>query len=432
MALNVQKGVISSPTAVGIVSYPLPANFDPKAIIFWVTYQTADGVVKANGSFCMGAATASGGTVQQFYRALWSQDNVAASQFVAGYGNTLVLKGYNGVATTNVDYTASCDSITTGVASAFALNWTDIPTTAGILVHYLALGGPNIDGYIGNFLTGTTATTVNATVPAGWGQPNLVLLWGAYTANADAAVSETQMFAVAKSDTERWVSASYYTDAAASVTVTSFERAAALTVGTTLTGLGDLSPRASWPADGFQVNITTAFAGNFYIYYLALKGNFNSTILTGTAPTAAAPQTQTFSLASGTTCRGALLWGNSIPFNAALDQTHADLIGRWVGATDGTNQGVCGHLEDDANATSACSNFFSRTKTVQHYVESGITVGTLQSEASATLSGSDAVLTWNDTDTVARQFAVLLLGDTSAAPPPPSVQAFPAAILAHL
>jgi hypothetical protein len=435
LALNVQKGVITSPAATGNVTYSLPANFDPRAIILWVTYQTADGVVKANGQFCMGIGTYDGGVAQQWYSACWSQDNQAASQMVRGFNTTAILKGYNTVSA-GIDYVVSFVSFQTGATSNFVLNWSDLPTTASILVHYLVLGGSDITAAkTGTIATGTLATT-DVPMTAGWGQPNLLLLaHGSSTTLGDSGASVDQGFGAASSPTSVWYVGQFMGDGAANVNVGSWQGAAAVTAFSGTPGQGgqsQLSDQTAWPADGFQLNNVDTYAVSRTVLYLALKGTFSFSITSDTAPVTAAPQTQTYSLASGSACRAAIFWGNSVPANPAVDATNADLFGHFLGATDGTTQGVCGHLEDDANATSACSNFFSRSKTIQHYVEAGLTVGTLQSEAGASISGSDATLTWNDTDTVARQFGILLLGDAAAAGPPPTVTAWPAAILGHM
>jgi hypothetical protein len=419
LALNVQKGTITAPAAVGSVTYPLPAGFDPKAIILWTTGQTADGVTDASALFSIGAATYDGSVVQQWYSTVWSQDNNATSETCRGTNVNACLKGYSGFATTTVtvDFIVTFTNFGSGASSGFTLNWTDIPATAGVLVHYMVLGGSDLAKARCGSTTISTAATLAVTVATGWGQPDLLLFSSTRAgSNADVTSEIGQGIGWAKSDTERYCSSVFVADAAATVTCGSFMAARATAVLTTAPGIdgySDLGARTAWPVDGFQFNNLDVYGGNRVCLWLALQGTFLSSVQNGPAPTVAAPATQAFSLPSGTV-KGAFLWGNGVPANAAVDTTHNDLFGRFVGGTDGTNHGVAGHTEDDNNATSTTSNFSSRTKAVQHYVaDAAGGPSTLASEADVTLSGSTLTLNWNDTDTVARDFGVVLLGDST-------------------
>jgi hypothetical protein len=239
LPLNVLKGTITSPAAVGNQTYSLPANFDPKAILLWTTGQTADGVTNASALFSIGAATYDGAAAQQWYNTVWSMDNSATSQTCRGTGVTACLKGYSGYVTTTVtvDFIVAFVNFVTGASSSFTLNWSDLPATPGVLVHYMVLGGADITKARCGSTTITTAATLAVTVATGWGQPALLLFSSTRAgSNADVTSEIGQGIGWAKSDIERYCSATYVANSAATVTCGSFQAARATAVLTTTPG----------------------------------------------------------------------------------------------------------------------------------------------------------------------------------------------------
>jgi hypothetical protein len=185
----------------------------------------------------------------------------------------------------------------------------------------------------------------------------------------------------------------------------------AYSTGGALQFQADLSAKGSWPTDGFQVAYGTQATGAAYYIGLALKGTFTATISKSTVPTAAAPQTQNLSHTGGTP-RGALLFGAPLANAAGVTNAAGDNGGFMFGATDGTNEGFGAVTQDHGNTTSMAGRVHSESKAIGEYLAPTPTaVPTLQSEADSALGSSTLDLTWNDTDSVAREYSYVIFGD---------------------
>jgi hypothetical protein len=344
MGLNVAKGVLTAPAATGSQTISLASNFDPRAIILWATYETADtaGATGTNGDgmLAIGCATYDGGTVQQWFASTFDDDATASAAEQPGFNTTACLSQVTAVGST-VDFVCTLTSMSTGATSEVILNWTDVPASQ-ILVHYLILGGSDLTAArAGSWTAATASATQNITVNTGWGQPDLLMFctsgWDSLGYPTTNSPDGSMMMGWAKSATERRTAVWKSDTSAASMTLGSYQtaRAAAMfNAGVTLDTEIELSAKASWPVDGFQISYPDTASFTFRIGYLALKGTFTATIGSTTAPTAAAPQTTNLALASGTPV-GAMLWSTMIPTNAAVDTTHSDLGGFVLGATTG-------------------------------------------------------------------------------------------------
>lgn len=422
MGLNVAKGVLTAPTSTGTQTISLPSNFDPKAIILWATYETADtsGSTGTNGDgmLAFGAATYDGATVQEWFASQFDDDATASAAEQPGFNTTACLSNVTAVGSV-VDFVLTLSSMSTGGTSNVILNWTDVPASQ-ILVHYIVLGGADITGArAGSWNTTTAVATENITVNTGFGQPDLIMFgtsgWNStgFPSNADGSL----MMGWAKSATERRSGTFKSDTSAANMTLASYQTARAAAMfgaSVTLDAELELSAKASWPTDGFQISYPDQATFAFRMGYLALKGTFTATIGSGTAPTSAAPQTQNLALASGTPV-GAMIWSTMIGTNAAVDTTASDLGGFMLGAADGTNQGVAAVAQDDNNANSVSGRAFKSSKVVQRWLADPAGGGpTLQSEADATISGSNVVLTWGDTDSLAFEYQYVIFGSSAA------------------
>lgn len=418
MALNVQKGTITAPASTGNQTLSLPANFDPKVIALWTTGQTTDARADGDGRFSLGWGTYRGATPQRFYTSEFATDNLATTNNSRGNGVAAILK-LQATATTNA-LNVDLVSMSTGATSNVILNF--VATLSGAVIHYWVLGGSDItDAQAGKFTQGTAVATQDVTVASGFGQPDLLV----FQTNCKTSETDNVSFTVphsslgfAKSATERWFACFNDSSSAAITLCAAMQRQKALlTVGATVTAIdseADLSAKASWPVDGFQLSYSDQAAVANIVYYVALKGTFAATIGDTTIPTAVAPQTQNLTLAGGATPAGAIFCGWPGPTQAAgvIDTADADNGGWTVGATDGTNEGCAGWTEDDANTTSCTGVSHSTTKVFQGVTADSTVTNPpiLNSEADSSISGSDVVLTWGDTDTVARAFGYLLLG----------------------
>jgi hypothetical protein len=319
------------------------------------------------------------------------------------------------------DFVATLSSMSTGATSNFVLNWTDAPSSA-IKVHYLALGGSDLTGArCGSYAVTALANTDNVTVNTGFGQPDLLFFANiGVTALGDTNSTGRVHIGFASSATDRRAGGFWGNDAATTMNVSQVQKQRAIyslgAVGS-FEGESELSARGSWPTDGFQLDHSSNTYSVAHVFlYLALKGTFQ--VLTGvnTAPTAGGlPVVQ--DNAVGFAPSGAIFFGWSGTAAATIDSTGADVLGWFFGATDGTNEGLSAITQDDANTTSFAGNVHSETKSVANYIAG--TLGTdppsLQSEADGSFSGNNVRLSWNDIDTVAREYVWVAFGGTAAA-----------------
>lgn len=408
--LRVETGTFIPPGATGEETYTLvDEDFgDVKALLVFGVYEAAAADTDGDLIFCAGIGTDRGGTAAQYCANIFSDDGVGTSATAAGGSTTAIVRGFS-AATPTVDFSAALVSL--GPAQ-FRINWTDLPGTAGIRFHYVALGGSAISDALVDTIDIVAATgTQDETVVAGFGKPDLLFALAGHATIADAAANARFMFGVGKSDTEQGSTAFVDQNAGTSMVMAAVQRAEFLSVinnNTTVGVAATLSARASWPTDGFQINKSVAGIAPT-IGYLALRGTFTSVIGSNTAPTAAPTVTQ--DLAVGNTPRGAIFFHNVLPTIAGLDNSNADLGLVGIGVMDGTREGWAGVGQDDSNTTSVTHRHHSESKTVKMFTPSAS--GTLTSEATSEFSGTNVRLTWADTDTVAREYRYLLLGDAT-------------------
>jgi hypothetical protein len=415
MALKVEAGSLTSPGSTGNQTVTLAdAGFGTvKAVMLWGSYATSDENASRDGIFCIGFGSYRGATPQQWFASHWADDAAGTSACAAGHTSASILRGYSN-GTPTLDFDAALVSL--GDAS-FVVNWTDLPGTPSILFNYVALGGADITDALVDKMDVTTGTgTQDETVVASFGKPDLLFqtMAVANTTEGDSAsLGGNITLGVGKSDSQQGCSAFVNEHGAASMQLASFQEAdflGFLSNDTTLALNAVLTAVASWPTDGFQINkLSNSLGASARMGYLALKGSFTAVVGAGTAPTDVAPVTQ--DLAVGATPRGAVFFHNVLPTTAGLDNTHADLGTFAIGATDGTHSRWEGVGDDDAAASSATHINRSSGMAVKMFTPSA--AGTLTSEASGSINGTDVRLTWADTDTVAREYRYVLLGDES-------------------
>jgi hypothetical protein len=425
VALALEKGVFTVPGSTGNQTVSLiDTGFGTvKAIMLWTTNLTGEGDDGNNAWWSHGFGTYRGSTPQRCAIAGFLTDVAATTATSSGFTMSSILRGYSD-ATPTVDFNA--DLVSLGNAQ-FVINWTDLPGTASIKVHYIAWGGSDITDALVSALDFTTGTgNQDFTLASGFGQPELVISTGANsgTADQDATFWNPPYIGAGKSDSEQFVSVYANSDNETDVKIGSYQKSGAMFAyadgGGSIFFEGALTSRASWPTDGIRVNkVTNGMGGSLRAVVLAFRGTFTSVVGSGTAPTAAPTVNQ--DLAVGATPRGALFVHNNVPANSSLELTHADL-GTWgVGATDGTREGWGGIGDDDAATDSSTHRHHSESKAIKMYSPAGAS-GTLESEADSSFSGNDVRLSWADTDSVAREYRYVLFGDASAAAPAPSLR----------
>ncbi len=409
MSLHLEVGTIIAPAGTGNQTYNLvDGGFGPvKVLILWAAYNTAAGDVDGHGIFSMGHGTYRGGTPQRAAVAFFDTDAVGTSDSARGRSEALILRGLS-AATPTVDYEADLVSLDN---AAFTLNWTDAPASQ-IKINYMVFGGDDVTDALATTVDITTAAgTQDVTVATDFGNPDLLLALSSSGATGNQNGNNYLGLGVGVDDANEAHSCYTVRDAQPSMDVASDQRATFLNVLNSSISTNmhiELSARSAWPTDGFQVNKVSAPTGSVTtLMYLAIRGTFSKVIGFGTVPTAAAPQTQ--DLPVGSTPRGALFFHNSVPANAGIETTHADLGTFGLGATDGTHEAWAGVGNDDGNANSIAHRHHSESKVIRMLTPSA--AGTVASEADGSISGDNVRLAWPDTDTVAREYGYLLLGD---------------------
>lgn len=414
--MDLEKGVFTANTSTGDQTISLAdSGITPKAVILWAAYNTAEGIVDGDGIFSFGMGTRRGGSTQQFYTCMFNDDNVGNAVTQNDMNSDAVLKGLTapGNDVTATDYEATLVSFGAG---QFVINFSNAPASA-IKIHYMVLGGSEIsDAVVSTHALSTAVATQNITVASGFGQPDLVLT-AAHNWTGNYNENDTRfMFGAFKSDSERMCMNNDWQDAAATMALGSWFRTDAMAVmfgsAQTADGILDVSAKASWPTDGFQIAYDDQLSFAFTLGCLSLKGTFTATI--GNSAHLTAGSTLDLALASGTP-EGALFYGSQVDLTAGtINTTAADLGGFFFGGTDGTHEGFAGHVDDDTNTTSRASRFHSESKAVaRHIADAAGGAATLDAEADSSINGSNIRLTYGNLAAVAADFIYVIFGTGS-------------------
>lgn len=417
MATQVEKGVFTASTSTGNQDITLSdSGLTPKAVVLWASYDTAEGITNGNGIFSIGMGTRDGGATQQVSVANFNQDNLGTSATVHDYNTSNLLRGItsDAIEATAIDY--ACTLVSFG-AGTFRINWGNAPASA-IKIHYWVLGGSDITAArVSAHTTSTAVATQNVTVNTGFGQPDLIMFLSHGYTSLFSQQDARLMVGFGKSDTERAAFIHTFEDASASMTLASWFRSDAcmlfLGSGVTADAIVDLSARASWPTDGYQLAYDDQASLSFHFASLSIKGTFTSTI--GTSSMLTSGSTQDLALASGTP-KGAFFVANEVDLTSGtIDTTATDLGGYCVGATDGTNEGFAGQVDDDNNTTSRASRFHSESKVLaRHIADAAGGAATLDAEADSSISGSNIRLTWGNLAAVAADYIYVIIGEPAA------------------
>lgn len=412
MAFSADLQVLTQPGATGQQTYSLAANFDPKAVILWATPQTADGSA-ASWAYGIGMGTYRGSVVQQRYSTMRGLDAAATADNACGQnvGALLVLLT-QGAGLATIDLEIDLVSMQGGGTSQVVLDWVNLHTTASIRVFMLVLGGSDItDALVDDFTCPTASATQDETVVASFGKPELIFFAGAKAVVGESAsVDPTMMFGFCKQG-EAGRGWTFTQDDANTASVTAMHQRPNRCVirNNVVSGtvIGQLDTTvASWPTDGFRV-VYDANPPNAVIFnYLALRTTAQITTGSNTAPTAGGlPVAQ--DNACGFVPKLGFLFGWNLPASAVEETTQADQCGFGIGAYDGSTEAWAGFTEDDAALTMDSNNQQSIAKVIQNYSPAAA----LLSEADGAFSGNNFRLSWNDIDSVAREYQWLAIGD---------------------
>jgi len=410
MALNMEKGVISSPVSTGVQTYNLPANFDPKLLIVWTTEQGSEGD-SVNGILSLGVATYEGSVAQQGGTSETDTDAVDPTQVARATHTGFLLKGFDTSTTPVVDYEVDFDSFVLGASSSFKLNWVDLPAST-IKIHYWIWGGSDVDKarvINGNI---TNVDNQDITIASGWGQPDLIFFIADMNwVEAPVLGNQNTCFGWGIDDANRRCTLLGRRNGTTNVTIQQFQtsRLAALTSADTAECEVELGAKINWPIDGFRLVKPDLPTGSRYFIALCIQGTFQKIIGSTSSPTGVAPQTQ--DLAAGFAPKGAFLWGWPLATTAGFQTAGAELGSLIIGALDGTNEGCSVNTQDDQAGASVADRSHSESKAIKIS-----TFGpALKAEADSSFSGNNLRLIWSTTDTgLAREFNYVIIGAAAA------------------
>lgn len=417
MALNADLHILTQPGSTGNQTYSLASNFDPKAVIVWANAVAADGSV-ADWAYGIGFGTYRGATVQQRFTAMRGMDAQTSADNARGQGsNALLVLQTNSAGAATRDLEITLVSMLTGSTSNVVLNWVNLHTTASIRVFMLVLGGSDIaDALVDGLTIGTASATQDETVVAGFGKPELTFFMG-NGASAEVASSPMQHFGFAKQgEAGRGLAFSVIDGNTASLTALR-QRSDRCLMDLLATGSSTATDRAiggldttvgNWPTDGFRIVWDTTPANADVVSYLALRTTAQIATGSNTAVTGGSPPV-TQDNACGFAPKAGLVFSWGLAASSAIQAADADQVGLGLGATDGTDQAWAGLTEDDAAGTMVSK----QQQETDHILANYTPAPALQSSATGSFSGNNFRLTWDDLDTVAREYQWLALGDAA-------------------
>lgn len=247
-------------------------GFQPKALIVWTMGRdgTTDGVGTANSRRSMGFGVSTSSRCSVFTQ---SQDNVGDSAADTGYRTDCIIGTLTtaGAVDGLLDISSvDADGVTFVVDDQFGSH---------ITIFVLALGGSDItDAYVGNFQYNSSSASHNITAP-GFQPDCAFFLSGSWSDAIPAAFGWSQFsFGAAAGATPTnavlWGGAE---DAAPTMDTAGYCKTGECAVGVN-SDVGTLDIRAyisAWLSTGFTVSYNEqglGGSGNYYVFYLALKG----------------------------------------------------------------------------------------------------------------------------------------------------------------
>ncbi|MDO8750566.1 MAG: hypothetical protein Q7K03_05430 [Dehalococcoidia bacterium] len=268
--VRVAKGSFTKVTAGAPASQAITGvGFQPKAVIFFWTRQTAAGFAAMQSTgfgFATGAANERGVAIAEDDAALTSNAGSWKS------ATNMILMLSNGTPTL-----AAKAELTSFDADGFTINWTTNEARADT-IHYIALGGDGLTNAVASTFN-LSITTGNQAVTGLGFQPDFVLfLFGGTAAGAnDTGLLFSQLsLGIAQSSTSQGAVVVATRDAdTANTSKRSQQRTNAsilLLTNAAPPAQDAIAAFVSMDVDGFTVNKSNAPAASTPIFYLALKG----------------------------------------------------------------------------------------------------------------------------------------------------------------
>ena len=376
--------------------------FQPKAILFFCTVQTAEGF-KTDQQICIGAAVGTGSAQQVCcYGGQPGNSTVAGSYGYATSTNCIRLTTPPGV-TLIVGNLNSFDS------GGFTIIWVTNTTTA-YKINFMAFGGSDITNVFVE-APGTTATGNRTYSNAGF-QGNIAFFFGGMSAGTVGAMSQPS-FGVAMSSSKRWatVSNSISTTMSSSSHAKKYQRTDCCMLGLSNSGTETLRiDFVGFTSTGFTVNCITSLS-TIFLYLLIQGGSWD--LGSFNKSTAAAPVDQSVSgLAFAPD--GVLLASDNAASSTSV-QANCDCS---LGAFDGTNQQTEWAGSIDAVSPSQSESAQLTTKCLRLAAPTSTTTAATKSECQQkTLDSTGFTVTWTTNDTTVASEILWVAGKLTAGTP---------------
>ena len=394
MALSVKKGSFTSNTGNGNQAVT-GVGFQPKAVIFFATNQTATGYA-AGMSVALGWAISSTG---RYSISNASDDNVTTSN--AGYrqsDQTCLVPLSNGTPTNGVlgDF-VSMDS------DGFTVNWTTNDGTARI-IHYMAIGGSDVSNVAtGNFLQPTS--TGNQAITSLGFRPDLVFFAGMGDAVAGNGAGGRLSFGAASGGSNQGLIYLRELDAQTTMSVSNALMTDSIYYqGDPVAGNARRASFVSLDNSGFTINWSIVDGtATRNLSYLAIQGGRywvgadSQKTSTGTKANAT----------PGFQPRGVFFMSADATTSSSRNDAQEKIS---IGGTDGTTQGAIWGSATD-NVTTTDTNSATLTS-----VALRMATNTATTDAEATISSLDLAgytLNWTTADATAREFVAVVMGDAT-------------------
>jgi len=392
-SLDVKKGTFTRQASTG--NQPVTGvGFQPKAVIFFWTNQTAEGF-SAGLSYGVGFAASA---TQEFALSMAADDNVATTNDGSrrSNSNSIIILS-NGTPTLGAQAdVASFD------ADGFTVNWTT-NNGAATIIHYIALGGSDITNtYAGTF--NSTIVTGNQIVSGVGFQPSFVM----FLAPERAMTLDTNYAGGAfgigfMTSAQQGAMAFGIRDNQATATTADWQRTDHCIVALRRAAAEASATFVSMDADGFTINWDNAYGGATAISFLAIKGgwhfvgNFTQPGSTGQQPVTG----------TGFQPNGLMMFSfNDVANIAVVTVTPAAKISIGAAQSSTARGTIWGHHADGITPTD--TNSLTKT-TCAISLATGPT--TLNAEADfVSFDSNGFTLNWTSADATARQIIYWAMG----------------------
>jgi hypothetical protein len=411
MALEVRKGTITAPSTG---TTPVRQNvtglpFQPKAVVFFsagisTSNTSTQAIIEMFGA--MTSATA------QFVVANADDGNISTTNAgrVARFGTECICLLSNGTPT--IEKLAKFVSFN---ADGFSIDWTQVSTTTGLIVHYLAIGGTDVtNATIVEVTPNTTTNGVTQAISMGF-QPDCVLTCSPAVPSTTAIVDSTISIGAATRlpSTKQYATFWFDNDGATATDAAVYSTTARMGATPSSTAIKDADfSLSSWDASGITINWNDAVATTTQRFYmLALKGG-QYDLVNVTAASATGNQNVPVSFQP----TGLLMFGSGEITDTDTTASSATTESMYyVGAADSViNQGGVVYNTVDASTRGP----FRRNSNTLFWQQITTTNGTSAAAASVTaLSASQVTLNWTTANTATRKAAMVVFGSTATAPP---------------